>query len=84
MYKITRLEDNKTWKSPEIHFIHFDSQGKFLKEESTPSINTSLLIGKLTVFYTWMTTEIKQIENLTENSYKLITKNSTYEIIKLS
>jgi hypothetical protein len=82
MYKITRLQDNKTWETKEIHYIHFDSHGRYAHTESTPSVNTALLIGKLSLYYVWMTTQIKEIINTSENSYKLITKNSTYEVTK--
>ncbi len=82
MYKITRLQDNKTWEVEEIHYIHFDSHGRYAHSEYAPCINTALLLGPLCVGYLWMTSIIKEIVHTSENSYKLITENSTYEITK--
>jgi hypothetical protein len=82
MYKIKRINDEMVWETSEIHYIHFGPDGRYTHAEDTPSIDTALLIGKLTPYYTWMTTEIKEIIHTSENSYKLITKNSTYEITR--
>lgn len=84
MYKITRLEDNAEWTDEEINFLHFDKLGRYYRDSPHPEIGTALIIGPIQIMYKWLTTPIKKIITNTETQIKFKTKNSTYEIIKLS
>jgi hypothetical protein len=75
MYKITRINDGKTFETEHYKFVVFENgRGKELIDN--PEIETALILPPYNSMFRWMTTEI--IEIINDRHFK--TKNSEYEI----
>lgn len=79
MYKITRIEDGKTFETEDYKFVVFNkkSQGKELVEK--PQLGTSLILPPYNASYSWMTSVITEVID----DYNFKTKNSTYKIERI-
>lgn len=75
MFKITRIEDKKTWEVTHYKFVVFkNSRGKELI--NSPEIGTSLMLPPFSPSYLWLTSPITEI--IDEHNFK--TENSEYKI----
>lgn len=79
-------EDGLVKKSNRIQFVEYDQDTKKFKSfQDFPKIGCSLMMSPFTDSFTWLTTEITEIENeiediLTEDGFKFKTKNSKYTL----
>jgi len=83
-WKLTRGGDGKTCKSKEVMWLEWNEDGKFKSKHSDPAIGRSLIMSPFNEFFTWQTTDIKEILEQKEDYVKFKTNNSTYELCKIS
>lgn len=79
-------EDGLVKKSNRIQFVEYDQDTKKFKSfQDFPKLGYSLMMSPFTDSFTWLTTEITEIENkiedmLSEDGFKFKTKNSKYTL----
>lgn len=78
MYKITRANDGKEFKTESYKFVIFEN-GKSKEMVESPVVGSALIIPPYNAMYSWMTSEIVTVVN----EFEFITKNSNYKIEKL-
>ena len=78
-FKITRINDNKTFEVDSYRFIDFDENGRGKKLKKKPKIGRALILPPYNYFYSWLTSEITEV--ITNYNFK--TKNSTYDITRM-
>ena len=83
-WKLVRERDGLTNQSKEIIWIEWDENGRFKAKHSEPAIGRSLLMSPFNEFFTWQTTDITEIVEQKEDYIKFKTKNSIYELFKIS
>ena len=78
MYRITRINDGKTFEVEDYKFLTFeDGRGKDLIEN--PIIGSALMLPPYAPNFEWMTSPIKEVID----NYSFKTKNSEYKIEKI-
>jgi hypothetical protein len=84
-WKLVREHDGLTKQSKEIIWLEWDKNGRFKAKHNGPAVGRSLLMSPFNDFFTWQTTDITEILELSSDfSYvKFKTKNSNYELFKL-
>jgi hypothetical protein len=84
-WKLVREHDGLTKHSVDILWIEFDVHGFFKAKHNEPAVGRSLLMSPFNDFFTWQTTDIIKILELSNDfSYvKFKTKNSVYELTKI-
>ena len=78
-YRLVR-EDGLTKQSQDIMWLEFDENGKFKAKHKDIAVGRSLLMSPFSQFFTWQTTDIKEIIEQKENYVKFKTTNSIYEL----
>lgn len=78
-YKLVR-EDGLTKQSQDVMWLEFDDNGKFKAKHKDIAVGRSLLMSPFSQFFTWQTTDIKEIIEQKENYVKFKTTNSIYEL----
>ena len=78
-YKLVR-EDGLTKQSKDVCWLEFDENGKFKAKHKDIAVGRSLLMSPFSQFFTWQTTDIKEIIEQRENYVKFKTTNSIYEL----
>jgi len=81
-WKLVREKDNLTKQSKEVIWIEWDENSKFKAKHDKPAIGRSLIMSPFNDFFTWQTTDIKEIIEQREDYIKFKTLNSTYELFK--
>lgn len=81
-WKLVREQDGLTKYSEEILWIDYNEDGTFKSKHSEPSNGRSLLMSPFNNFFTWQTTVITEILEMSENLIRFDTENSTYELYK--
>ena len=84
-WKLVRERDGLTNQSRDIKWLEWNEEGKVRQDCTEPAVGRSLLMSPFNDFFTWMTTDITEIvESSEDGSYlKFNTRNSTYELFKL-
>ncbi len=84
-WKLVRERDGLTKQSKEVIWLEWDENGRFKAKHNEPAVGRSLLMSPFNDFFTWQTTDIIEILELSNDfSYvKFKTKNSNYELFKL-
>jgi hypothetical protein len=78
-YKLVR-EDGLTKQSKDVMWLEFDENGKFKAKHKDIAVGRSLLMSPFSQFFTWQTTDIKEIIEQREDYVKFKTTNSIYEL----
>lgn len=81
-WKLVREKDNLTKQSKEVIWIEWDENSRFKAKHDKPAIGRSLIMSPFNEFFTWQTTDIKEIVEQREDYIKFKTLNSTYELFK--
>jgi hypothetical protein len=79
-YKLVREEDGLTKQSQDVMWLEFDENGRFKAKHKDIAVGRSLLMSPFSQFFTWQTTDIKEIIEQKENYVKFKTTNSIYEL----
>ena len=79
-YKLVREGDGLTKQSQDIMWLEFDENGKFKEKHKDIAVGRSLLMSPFSQFFTWQTTDIKEIIEQREDYVKFKTTNSIYEL----
>lgn len=82
-WKLIRLGDGMVQRSKEIMWLEFGEDGRFQEKHTEPAIGRSLIMSPFNIFFTWQTTDIKEIVEEREGYVKFKTGNSTYELSKI-
>jgi hypothetical protein len=84
-WKLVRERDGLTNKSKDIKWLEWNEEGRVRQDCTEPAVGRSLLMSPFNDFFTWMTTDITEIvESSEDGSYlKFNTRNSVYELFKL-
>jgi hypothetical protein len=84
-WKLVRERDGLINQSKDIKWLEWNEEGKVRQDCTEPAVGRSLLMSPFNSFFTWMTTDITEIvESSEDGSYiKFNTRNSTYELWKL-
>ena len=84
-WKLVRERDGLTNQSRDIKWLEWNEEGKVRQDCTEPAVGRSLLMSPFNDFFTWMTTDITEIvESSEDGSYlKFNTRNSVYELFKL-
>jgi hypothetical protein len=83
-WKLVRERDGLVNQSKEIKWLEWNEEGRFKSEHSEPVIGRSLLMSPFNHYFTWQTTPITEIVEQKEDYIKFKTRNSNYELWKLS
>ena len=78
-YKLIR-SDGLQRKGKHLTFVEWNPNSTFKEGHDEPAIGRSVLLDGNRFNYTWMTTTIKEIVQMSENYIKFKTENSTYEL----
>jgi len=81
-WKLVLEKDNLTKQSKEVIWIEWDENNRFKAKHDKPAIGRSLIMSPFNEFFTWQTTDIKEILEQKEDYIKFKTLNSTYELFK--
>lgn len=79
-YKLIRERDKLIKESNIITWVEWNDDSTFKQTHDEPAIGRSLLLDGNILNFTWCTTTIKEIVEMSENYIKFETKNSTYEL----
>lgn len=84
-YTLKREDDGKTLKATTVGFISWKDNGRADDFSDKPSIGSSLILGYTNLAYTWLTTEIVDMDSdfekaFTEEGFNFKTKNSNYNL----
>jgi hypothetical protein len=82
-YKLVRQRDGLTKESNDVLWVEFNEDGTFKEKHDKPSVGRSLLMSPFNTSFTWLTTPITKILEMSENLIKFDTENSTYELYKI-
>lgn len=82
-YKLVRQRDGLTKESNDVLWVEFNEDGTFKEKHDEPSVGRSLLMSPFNTSFTWLTTPITKILEMSENLIMFDTENSTYELYKL-
>jgi hypothetical protein len=84
-WRLVREGDGLNKKSKAIIWLEWNEDGTFNSKHDKPAVGRSLLMSPFNHFFTWQTTVITEILDLSiDLSYiKFKTENSTYELFKL-
>jgi hypothetical protein len=79
-YKLERIDDGLVKTGNNVIWIEWTEEGKFMKKHSEIGIRRSLVLDFAGHDYTWMTTTVKQIDDISENLITFKTENSSYKL----
>jgi hypothetical protein len=82
-WKLIREGDGMTAQSKEVMWLEFGDDSRFKAKHEEPAIGRSLIMSPFSDYFTWQTTDIKEIVEERDGYIKFKTKNSVYELIKL-
>ena len=84
-WKLVRERDGLTNQSKDIKWIEWNEEGRYKADHKEPAVGRALLMSPFNDFFTWMTTDITEIVESSEDGpyLKFNTRNSTYELWKL-
>ena len=83
-WKLVREHDGLTKQSKEVMWIEFNEEGRFKSKHDEPAVGRSLMMSPFTFSFTWQTTTTTEILEQREDYIKFKTRNSNYELFKIS
>ena len=83
-WKLVRERDGLTKQSKEVMWIEFNDEGRFKSKHDEPAVGRSLMMSPFTFSFTWQTTTTTEILEQREDYIKFKTRNSNYELFKIS
>jgi len=83
-WKLVRERDGLTKQSEDVMWVEWNEEGRFKEKHSEPAVGRSLLMSPFSEFFAWQTTSVTEITEQREDYIKFKTKNSNYELFKLS
>lgn len=83
-WKLVRENDGLKKHSQEIKWLTHDEDGYLKEKHETADVGRSLIMSPFSLHFTWLTTAVTEIVKQTEDYVKFHTKNSTYELFKLT
>ena len=81
-YKLVRQRDELTKESNDVLWVEFNKDGTFKEKHDEPSVGRSLLMSPFNTSFTWLTTPITKILEVSENLTMFDTENSRYHLYK--
>lgn len=81
-YILTRTRDNKVIKGHSILYVEWDEMGHFKEKHDSPGNGRSLVVDFNGGNFRWMTTQIKEILEVSDNLVRFVTLNSEYILEK--
>lgn len=84
-WKLVREHDGLTNQSKDIKWIEWNEEGRYKADHQEPAVGRSLIMSPFNQFFTWQTTAVTEIVEISEDSsyIKFNTQNSVYELFKL-
>jgi hypothetical protein len=82
-WKLRREGDGKTCKSKEVLWLEWNENGTFKEKHDKPAIGRSLIMSPFNDFFTWQTTDIKEILEERDGYIRFTTRNSVYILERL-
>ena len=82
-WKLVRERDNLTKKSNDVIWLEFSDDRSFKAKHSDIKIGYSLLMSPFTAEFTWQTTSVTEIVEVTKEYTKFKTENSNYTLYKI-
>jgi hypothetical protein len=82
-WKLVREGDGMIAQSKEVMWLEFGDDSRFKAKHEEPAIGRSLIMSPFSDYFTWQTTDIKEIVEERDGYIKFKTKNSNYELWKL-
>lgn len=82
-WRLVRERDNLTKESKEIMWIEWNEDSTFKSKHDEIAVGRSLMMSPFNQYFTWMTTEITEVWETTEDFIKFKTLNSKYTLYKL-
>jgi hypothetical protein len=82
-WKLQREGDGKTCKSKEVMWLEWNENGKFKARHDKPAIGRSLIMSPFNDFFTWQTTDIKEILEERDGYIRFSTRNSVYVLERI-
>ena len=79
-YKLKR-SDGLTKISKEVMWIEWNEDKSFKAKHTEPAVGRSLLMSPFGPTFTWQTTKITELVEVTDELVKFKTENSDYELI---
>ena len=83
-WKLVREPDGLTKQSKEVMWIEFNDEGRFKSKHDEPAVERSLMMSPFTFSFTWQTTAVTEIVEQRKDYIKFKTRNSNYELFKIS
>ena len=83
-WKLVRERDGLTKQSNAIMWVEWTDEGRFKEKYDEPEVGRSLIMSPFNQYFTWQTTTITEIVEERDDYVKFKTKNSNYELWKLS
>ena len=83
-WKLVRERDGLTKQSKAIKWLEWNDVGRFKAEHNKPAIGYSLIMSPFNNYFTWQTTSITEIIEQREDYIKFNTRNSVYELFKIT
>jgi hypothetical protein len=81
MYTLKR-GDGLIKQSEDVRWIEFDEYGWGKELHEIPKVGLGLIMSPFNMFFTWQTTEVTELLEVSENYIKFRTNNNDYELIK--
>jgi hypothetical protein len=82
-WKLVREGDGMKAQSKEVMWLEFGDDSRFKAKHEEPAIGRSLIMSPFNSYFTWQTTDIKEIIEERDGYIKFKTKNSVYELIRI-
>ncbi len=82
-WKLIREGDGMKAQSKEVMWLEFGDDSRFKSKHEEPAIGRSLIMSPFNSYFTWQTTDIKEIVEERDGYIKFKTKNSVYELIRI-
>ena len=84
-YKLVREHDGLEKYSDDVAWLEWDENSRYKDKHQDIAIGRSLMMSPFSPFYfVWQTTEVTEIVEQREDYIKFKTKNSNYELFKLT
>jgi hypothetical protein len=83
-WKLVREDDRLTKRSADIMWIEWDENGRFKERHDEIALGRSLIMSPFSEFFTWQTTPVTDIIACTDDYIKFITRNSVYELFRIT
>ena len=81
-YKLVRQRDGLTKESNGVLWVEFNEDGTFKEKYDKPSVGRSLLMSPFNTSFTWITTVITEILEVSDDLIVFDTENSRYHLYK--